>query len=159
MGTAELKSARTQLAETLVRITNGEHTAIVARLKPGVVLVTEQGLQTADARALILREIEAELARASPAAVFIDIRKGQRLDAAGRDEWAAFGKRERERLRRVVVLVNSSILEMAFSLMALALGGGLVRVLSKEADMVAEIRGEVPTFRGLASVGLSATAP
>jgi hypothetical protein len=132
-----------------VRITGGNHVATVTRLKPGFLLVRERGTQTPETRAAMIREVEAEMDRVSPVTVFVDLRGSVRMDAAGRDAWGAFGKRRRKDVGRVVVLVRSKLLEMVFSVMGMFLGGGLIRMVASEREMLLEIQREVPTVREL----------
>jgi hypothetical protein len=143
---------RTVHASGAVRIEGGGHTALVTHLKAGYLLVTERGTQNPGTRALIVKEVEAEIAASPPVTVFIDVRASDRMDAAGREEWANFGKRHKPKFKRVVVLVRSKLLEMAFSVMGMFVGGGVIRMVSSEGDMIAEIRRDVPTFTVLPSV-------
>jgi hypothetical protein len=140
---------RTVAASGTVRIAGGGHVALITRLQPGYLLVTERGTQMPATRAVMIKEVEAELAVAAPVTVFIDVRASDRMDTAGREEWAAFGKRHRPKFKRVVVLVRSKLLEMAFSIMGMFVGGGMIRMVSTEEDMLTEIRRDVPKFRTL----------
>jgi hypothetical protein len=144
-------ATRTVLGGGVVKIAGGGHVALITRLASGCLLVTESGTQTAETRRAMIREIEAEIAATSPVpvTVFVDVRAGTRMDAAGRDEWSNFGKRREGPIDRVVVLVRSKLLEMAFSLISMFVGGGVIRVVAGEDALLAEIRRRVPTFRAL----------
>jgi hypothetical protein len=143
---------RTVLADGKVKIAGAGYVGLITHLKPGCLLVAERGTQTRETRAALINEVEAEMAAQSPITIFIDTRATSRMDSVGRDEWSAFGKRHRADLQRVVVLVTSKLLEMAFSVMGMFLGGGMIRVLSSERDMIREIQREVPTFRDLPTI-------
>jgi hypothetical protein len=144
---------QTLLGHGAVRIAGSGHVAVIARLKPGHLLVTERGTQTRATRAAMIKEVEAEIAATNAlVTVFIDVRASDRMDAGGREEWAAFGTRKKAHFKRVVVLVRSKLLEMAFSVMGMFVGGGMIQMVSSEDDLVAEIRRDVPNFKGLTSL-------
>jgi hypothetical protein len=147
-------ATRTLAGEDRVRITGGGHVALFTRLAPGMLLVTERGTQTPETRALMIREVEAEISASAPVpvAVFIDVRASSRMDAGGREEWSNFGKRRKNELQGVVVLVQSKLLEMAFSIMAMFLGGGAIRIVSSEDQFLNEIRQKGPRLRTLPTV-------
>jgi hypothetical protein len=150
---------KTVMTDGSVRIEGGGHVAVVTRLRPGSLLIVEEGTQNPETRALMMREVDRELASGAPISVFVDLRGSNRLDAEGRDAWSEYGKRRKSSIRRVVLLVRSKLLEMAFSLVGLFVGGGLIRVVSREADLVDAIREEVPSFRGLPSLAQTASPP
>jgi hypothetical protein len=147
-------AVRTVVGGGAVKITGGGHVALITRLAPGCLLVTESGAQMPETRRAMIREIEAEIAASSPIPVnvFVDVRAGSRMDAAGREEWSSFGKRRQGQIDRVVVLVRSKLLEMAFSLISMFVGGGVIHVVAGEDHLLAEIRRRVPTFKGLPTV-------
>jgi hypothetical protein len=49
--------------------------------------------------------------------------------------------------------MRSKLLEMAFSVMGMFVGGGMIRMVSSEDELVAEIRRDLPNFRALPSLG------
>jgi hypothetical protein len=140
---------RASISDGIVRIAGPGHVALVTRLKPGWLLVTERGTQTTATRVALIREVEAEMSVAAPVTIYVDIRNANRMDAEGRDAWGAFGKRRRNDVRKVVVLVRSKLLEMAFSVMGMFVGGGVIRVVASEDELLAEIRRDVPSFKTL----------
>jgi hypothetical protein len=143
---------RVILKDGAVKLSAGRNTILVTRLKAGCLLITESGTQTAPMRAAVMKEVEDEIVRKSPISVFLDVRGSDRMDSAGREEWGAFGKRRQKQIARVVVLVRSKLLEMAFSVMGMFVGGGVIRMVASEQQMVEEIRREVRTFTVLPTV-------
>jgi hypothetical protein len=97
----------------------------------------------------MIRELEAEMDANAPVSVFVDVRASDRMDSAGREEWSTFGKRRRNELQSVLVLVRSKLLEMAFSVMSMFLGGDLIRIVASEEPFLTEIRKKAPTLRSL----------
>jgi hypothetical protein len=144
---------RTVTNDGRVRIASGLHVALIARLAPGVLLVSERGTQRPETRAAMIRELEAEIAAIRPISVFIDARASDRMDAGGRDEWSAFGKRHKSEIQGVTVLVRSKLLEMAFSVMSMFLGGEAIRIVASEDVFLAEIQKKAPFVKGLPTVG------
>jgi hypothetical protein len=140
---------RASISDGGVRITGPGHIALVTRLKPGWLLVTERGAQTPATRAALIREVESEMKVAAPVTIYVDIRNANRMDAEGRDAWGQFGKRRRGDVRKVIVLVRSKLVEMAFSVMGMFVGGGVIRVVAREDELLAEIRRDVPSFKTL----------
>jgi hypothetical protein len=96
-----------------------------------------------------MAQLESEIAVRSPTKFFVDARASARLDAKGRDEWSAFGKQHRPQVERVVVLVRSKLLEMAFGITGMAVGGRIIRMVASEGKLLEEVRRFDSSFRSL----------
>lgn len=148
---------RTVLSDGTIRLTTAGHAVFLQRLRPGVLLLATQGTEASRTRGALMRELESEIAASGPIALFADMRGSTRVDAAGRDEWAAFGKKHRTDLRRVVMLMQSRLVEMAISVLGLFVGGGLVKTVSDERAFAEAIAQDVPGFNRLPSYARTAS--
>jgi len=128
----------------------------IAALKPGFVLVTALGeaLTESDMRAEqgMIAELDRELERAGQLTVFADLRESRRMPAKSRDMLAAWVRRHQVRLNTSHVLVRSKIMEMAMSVVAMLVGGGMVKVYSNADVFLALVRKVAPTLTELPSI-------
>jgi hypothetical protein len=128
----------------------------VAALKPGFVLVTAQGeaLTERDLRAeqAMTAELDRELERAGQLTVFVDLRESPRMPAKSRDLIAKWMRRHQVRLNTSHVLVHSKIMEMAISIVAMLVGGGMIKVYSKADVFLALLRKVAPKLTDLPGV-------
>ena len=132
----------------------GTHLRIrVVVLQPGVVLASADG-EVADAadvsaEAAAFAEFDRELERAGTFTLFADLRESRRMPAASREKIAQWLRRQRERILPSHVLVRSKMTEMALSIVAMLVGGGLfeihtspepfLRLVQKVAPMLSEL--------------------
>jgi predicted trehalose synthase len=128
----------------------------IATLKPGFVLVTAYGeaLTERDLRAEqgMTAELDGELERAGQLTVFADLRESPSLPAKSRDMIAKWMRRHQARLNPSHVLVRSKIMEMAMSIVAMLVGGGMVKVYSKADVFLAAVRKAAPKLSELPGI-------
>jgi hypothetical protein len=128
----------------------------VAVLKPGVVLLTAQGeaLTERDVRAEqgITAELDRELERASQLTVFADLRESPRMPAKTRHMMAQWMRRHQARLNTSHVLVHSKLMELAMSVVAMLVGGGMIKVYSKADAFLAAVRKAAPKLSELPKI-------
>jgi hypothetical protein len=128
----------------------------VAVLKPGFVLVTADGeaLTERDMRVEqdITAELDRELERAGQLTVFADLRESPRMPAKSRAMIAQWMRRHQVRLNTSHVLVHSKVMEMAMSIVAMLVGGGLVKIYSKPDVFLGLLRKVAPKMTELPSV-------
>jgi hypothetical protein len=120
----------------------------ITRLKLGVLLVSQVG-QNDDIVLALFDELETELGRAGTLMVFADARVQKRMSPAVRDAAVKWGQKHRAQVGGSVILVSSKLMDMALSILAMLLGGGMMKVVSNEAEFERLIREKAPDFRGL----------
>ena len=125
----------------------------VARLRPGVLLVTARGeaIDVGDAyvEAELLKEFEAELQRAGELTLFADLRESPRMPAVSRERYTLWTKSHADRKLQAHVLVRSALLEMAMSVLSLLIGGDRVQVTVHTAGFLKRLQQAVPELTEL----------
>ena len=128
----------------------------MATLKPGFVLVTAYGeaLTERDQRAeqAMTAELDGELERAGQLTVFADLRESPRMPAKSRDLIAKWMRRHQVRLNTSHVLVHSKLMEVALSIVAMLVGGGMVKIHSKADVFLGLVRKVAPKLTELPSI-------
>jgi hypothetical protein len=129
--------ARTVLPDGSVELSAPEARLRLTRLKPGVILLTQLGNDDDMTRA-VFPEFSNEIKRHGPLTVFADVRGIRRMSSEIRDFSLSWGRQNRDEIEGATILVGSKIVDMAMSILAMLLGGGLIKVMS-----------DVPTFEEL----------
>jgi hypothetical protein len=128
----------------------------VSPLKPGFVLVTAYGEALTERDMLaeqgLTAELDRELERAGQLTVFADLRESPRMPARSRDMIAKWMRRHQVRLNTAHVLVHSRIMEMAMSVVAMLVGGGMLKVYSKPDLFLGLVRKVAPKLTKLPTV-------
>jgi hypothetical protein len=128
----------------------------VETLKPGFVLLTCHGgavtEEDALAEAAMMAELDRELERAGTLSVFADLRDTSRMAAASRELAAKWMRRHQARINASHVLVRSKIIEMAMSVVAMLVGGGMVKIYSNPDVFLALVRKVAPKMTELPRV-------
>jgi hypothetical protein len=120
----------------------------MARLRPGVILLTQVGDDEAVTRAMA-GEIEEEIQRSGSLTMFADIRGVLHMSPEVRDFSLSWGRRHRSDIKLATILVGSKVVAMAMSLLAMVLGGGLIKIVSDVRTFEELVRDKVPEFGGL----------
>ncbi|HEY3669106.1 MAG TPA: hypothetical protein VGL19_24075 [Polyangiaceae bacterium] len=128
----------------------------LATLKPGFVLATAQGeaLTARDGlvEQAITAELDRELERAGQLTIFLDLRESGRMPAKSRNMIAQWIRRHQARLNTSHVLVHSKLMELAMSVVAMLVGGGLIKIHSKADAFLAVVRKAAPKLSELPKV-------
>ena len=128
----------------------------VAVLKPGFVLATAHGeaLTERDERAEqgLTAELDRELERAGQLTIFADLRESRRMPTKTRHMMAQWMRRHQARLNTSHVLVHSKMMELAMSVVAMLVGGGMIKVYSKADVFLAAVRKAAPKLSQLPTV-------
>jgi hypothetical protein len=115
-----------------VTFSGGHLNVRVVVLKPGVVLASARGevLDADDesAETALLEEFDRELERAGSLMLFADLRESPRMSAPSREKIAKWVRRHQARLLPSHILVRSKFIEMALSVIAMLVGGGLFKI-------------------------------
>jgi hypothetical protein len=119
-----------------------------ALLKPGVALVTTSGVGDDEIDFMMLDEIERALVRDGKLKLFCDMTGLKRMSPNIRDRAVAWGKKNSDKLT-VHLLIGSKLVEMALSVLAMLVGGGLTKTYSDRGTFIALLRNEVPGFGDL----------
>ena len=127
-------------------------------LARGVVLLVQVG--NSDAVTLAsFEELTAEMRRAGSLTVFADARGTKRMSPEIRDAAVKWANENRSSLRTTTVLVGSKLMEMAMSVLAMLVGGGLMKTVSELSEFERRIRQHAPNFSGLPELEAPPHAP
>jgi hypothetical protein len=130
----------------------------VIPLAPGVLLLTQVG--SSDAVTLAsFDELTDEIRRAGSLTVFADARATKRMSSELRDAAVTWATEHRSRLRTTTVLVGSKLMDMALSVLAMLVGGGLIKIVSELTSFENRIRQHAPNFPGLPVLETPPNAP
>jgi hypothetical protein len=125
----------------------------VAQLKPGFVLVTALGEALTERDVLaeqgLTAQLDLELERAGQLTVFADLRESPRMPAKSRAMIAAWMRRHQVRLNTSHILVRSKLMEMAMSVVAMLVGGGMIKVYSNADTFLSLVRKAAPKLTEL----------
>ena len=130
----------------------------VIPLAPGVLLLTQVGHSDAVTLASF-NELTAEIYRAGSLTVFADARWTKRMSSELRDAAVTWATAHRSSLRTTTVLVGSKLMDMALSVLAMLVGGGLLKIVSELASFENRIRQHAPSFGGLPELDPPPLAP
>jgi hypothetical protein len=125
----------------------------VVVLKPGVLLASARGevvdAQDESAETALLEEFDRELERAGSLTVFADLRESQRMSAPSREKIAKWTRRHQARLLPSHILVRSKFIEMALSIIAMLVGGGLFEIHTNPQTFLALLKKVSPRLTEL----------
>ena len=128
----------------------------VANLKPGFILITiAGGAKLPGDRAVedaLFREFEIELERSGMLTVFADIRETTRMAGESRELTTNWMRKYRAQLNPAHTLFRSKLMEMAMSLIAMVVGGGMINTYSKPQAFLEAIRAVAPRITALPTV-------
>ncbi|HVR18369.1 MAG TPA: hypothetical protein VMS65_01690 [Polyangiaceae bacterium] len=130
----------------------------IVPLARGVVLLTQVGNNDAVTLASF-GELTAEIRRAGSLTVFADARWTKRMSPELRDTAVKWAAEHRSSLRTTTVLVASKLMDMALSVLAMLVGGGLVKTVSEPTEFERRIRQHAPNFSGLPELEAPPHAP
>jgi anti-anti-sigma regulatory factor len=138
---------REQMPNGVVRIRSDTLTSYSRKIKPGVLVIRQQGGDTSEEMAQAMqRELLAVIEADGSVAVFIDLRGTSRFDASSRAVWIDFFKKHRKSFRPGCGLIGSKVIEMAASIIGLAIGSDLTRSTTQESEFIRQIQQHDPTF-------------
>lgn len=101
------------------------------RLAPGRLLVTISGFDQGQFGTATLDEISAEFMRCCPVEVYVDAREAVGVAVEVSREWTTFFARNRDKLKRVTVLVNSKFVHLTVSIAQhLSQTGNLIQIVA-----------------------------
>jgi hypothetical protein len=126
-------------------------------LKPGFVLLTGSGARASSAddalaELAMLKELDAELQRSGELTVFADLRETSRMAAHSRDVATDWMRDNRGKLKASHVLVRSKLLEMALAIVAMVVGGGILKLYSRPRAFLEVVREVEPNLLELPAV-------
>ena len=128
----------------------------VTVLKPGFVSMIAKGgahgPEDVVAERAMLRELELELERSGMLTTFIDLREAMGMGSDSRDTIVAWMRKHQKRMNASHVLVRSKLMEMAATLVAMLVGGGIIRVYSRPETFLDLLRQTSPKITKLPSI-------
>ncbi len=117
-------------------------------LKPAFVLLVAKGgshgPEDAAAERALLRELELELERSGMLTVFADLRESTRMGGESRETTVAWMRKYQGRINASHVLVRSKLMEMAMSIVAMLVGGGVIKMYSRPQAFLDLLRQTAP---------------
>jgi hypothetical protein len=125
----------------------------VAVLKPGFLLMIAKGgangPEDTAAELAMLREFDVELERSGMLTMFVDLRETTRMVGESRDTAVAWMRQRQGRFNASHVLVRSKLMEMAVSIVAMLVGGGIIKVYSRPRIFLDLLRQTAPQITKL----------
>ena len=128
---------------------SSKFTTVFTHLAPGTVLTTAIGYNTGDSAPLLTAEMTKAIPPGGKLFTFVNLSLQTGQASAAREWWADWVKRNREQLGPTHMLVRSKVMDMAISVTAMIIGGGMIKSHSSLASFEAAIATQVPGFRSL----------
>lgn len=128
---------------------SSKFTIVFTRLAPGFVLTTASGYNAGDSAPLVTAEMSKAIPPSGKLVIFVNLSLQTGQASAAREWWAAWMKQNREQLGTTHMLVRSKVMDMAISVTAMIIGGGMIKSHSSLASFEAAIATQVPGFRNL----------
>ncbi|WP_437999011.1 hypothetical protein WMF26_02470 [Sorangium sp. So ce185] len=100
------------LGDGSIRLAKDGCSFVFRRLRPGAVLVTIAGRDTGGLGDAPLDELQAEIARYPPVELYVDARDATFAAESVSDAWTRFFSANRDRLRRVRILVGTPFVQL-----------------------------------------------
>ena len=125
-------------------------------LKPAFMLMVAKGGARgpgdAAAELALLREFEIELERSGMLTVFADLRESTRMGGESREATATWMRKYQGRINASHVLVRSKLMEMAMSIVAMLVGGGVIKMYSRPQVFLDLLRQTAPKLVKLPTI-------
>jgi hypothetical protein len=146
---AEAVTRRSVLADGSQCYRISKYTQVVTRLAPDCLLVTGFGYNSGECAPLVTAELARAIPEAGKLTTFVNLTAQTGQASVAREWWAAWARQHRPRLAATHILVRSRMMDMAISVMAMIIGGGMIQSHTDPAEFAATIGVRVPGFRGL----------
>ena len=114
--------------------------------KPGVVVIGAGGPGDTVLDDAVFAMLEEEIRRSSPLKIFADLASQTRVAGETREKASAWAKGHRQHIAATHLLVRSRIVEMAFSVIGMLVGGHF-KFYSNEVEFYSVLRAEVPGLK------------
>lgn len=114
--------------------------------KPGVVVIGASGMGDPLVDDAVFAMLEEEVRCCSPIKIFADLTAQTRTAGDAREKASAWARRHRQDVAATHLLVRSKLVEMAFSVIGMLVGGHF-KLYSSEDDFYSILRAEVPGFK------------
>lgn len=124
-------------------------TAILTLLGPSALLITSIGYDAGDSSPLLAAEINRLIAAQGKLNIFANLAIQTGQASVAREWWAEWAKQHRAHLRLSHILVRNRVTDMAISVLAMLIGGGVIKSHASQASFEAAIAELVPGFRSL----------
>lgn len=122
-------------------------------LKPGFLLMIAKGgangPEDKAAEIALLREFDIELERSGMLTMFVDLREATRMGGESSDIAVGWMRERQSRFNASHVLVRSKLMEMAISIVAMLVGGGIIKVYSRPQVFLELLRQTAPKITKL----------
>jgi hypothetical protein len=137
---------RERLADGTELLGREQARVIVATPKPGIVVIVASGTGDTVVDDAVFELLEAEAARSGPLKIFVDMTALSRMAGESREKALTWGRSHRALVQVTHLLIRSKVLEMAFSVIGMLVGGRF-KMYSNPDEFHAHLRAEVPGFR------------
>jgi hypothetical protein len=123
-------------------------TFVYQRLRAGVLLVTISGDDKGEFGMAPLQEVDAEIARGGPLALFVDTRAARGAATSVTEDWTAWFAANQKNLRAVTILATSKFVHLIVSIAKhLSRTGEMIRIHTDEATFDEALAREAPAYR------------
>jgi hypothetical protein len=140
METAEIK--REILAGGKIRLSGEGCSFTYERARPGMLLVTIQGHDRGQFGTSTLDEILNAIQKEGPIELFVDARNAVGISVSVSDSWTRFFTLNKDKLKRVHVLVASEYIQLTVAIAQHLSGtGDLIKIHSKEENFTSALNG------------------
>jgi hypothetical protein len=147
---------RESLPDGTVIYGGGGGAAVMMRLAPGVVLLTAHGTFEVSTSEGPMKDFDEELSRHGKLVLCLDMSNRKSVAKSSRDDWIAWARRNRQKLH-VLLLVQSKLVDMAISVMAMLAGGMPLQSFSDVRAFERAIAREIPGFQRIPAIPPRAT--
>lgn len=122
-------------------------TFVYQRLRPGVLLVTITGDDKGEFGMAPLQELDAEIARGGPLALFVDTRAARGAATSVTEDWTAWFAANQKNLRSVTILATSKFVHLIVSIAKhLSRTGEMIRIYTEDAPFTEALAREAPDW-------------
>jgi hypothetical protein len=128
---------------------SSKYTAILTLLGPKLLLITSIGYDAGDSAPLMAAQISRFIAAKGKLNVFANLTTQTGQASVAREWWAEWAKLHRAHLGLSHILVRNRVTDMAISVLAMLIGGGVIKSHASQASFEAAIAEQVPGFRSL----------
>jgi hypothetical protein len=133
----------------VVRLHSASCEFLYRRLCPGVLVVTITGDDKGEFGMAPLHELDAEIARGAPLALFVDTRAARGAATSVTEDWTAWFAGNQKNLRSVAILATSKFVQLIVSIAKhLSRTGEMIRIYTEGARFEQAIAREAPGFTG-----------
>jgi hypothetical protein len=129
------------------RVRSATMSSYSRRIKPGVLVMRQFGHDDSiEMATAMMRELSQIIDEDGSVTVFCDLRGVNRFDSKARTVWLDFFKSHGAKFKGGYALINSKLVDMAVSIIGMALGSQRARSTTRESEFLRELQSVAPGF-------------